>query len=55
MRLPEGSAIKDCLEQIQVPVNLRWTVTSVNGVVKDKTAALRDGDLLLVVPAGGGG
>lgn len=41
--------------QLALPLQLNWTVTSINGVVKDKNAVLVDGDTLLVVPVGGGG
>lgn len=53
--LPEGATIQQALEYIALPVDRRWTVTSINGVVKSKDATLCDGDLLLVVPVGGGG
>jgi sulfur carrier protein ThiS len=55
IEITEHTRIQDVLALCAIPVDLRWTVTSVNGVVKSKNTVLKEGDELFIFPVGGGG
>ena len=47
--------VKMLLVQLSLPINSEWLAVSVNGVLKDKWSKLKDGDDILISPAGGAG
>jgi molybdopterin converting factor small subunit len=53
--VPEGATLKELLDQLDLPVKISWTITSINQVVQDKSTPLQDGDVVLIAPVGGGG
>lgn len=55
VELPEGTTILEAMRFIALPVSGSWTLSSVNGRLKNKTHVLQDGDELLFYPVGGGG
>lgn len=55
IELPEGATILEAMKSIALPVSGSWTLSSVNGRLRDKTHVLQDGDELIFFPVGGGG
>ena len=52
--VPEGSTIKHIVEKLNLPKQIRVTVLLNNNGV-DQTAALKEGDVVHVLPLMGGG